>query len=233
MIAISSDITDEVVAKEHDLRVNIVYAVVAFILIEVMLFFGINFATRKLQEVIEGKVSHIEELNEYLEEQAVTDGLTGLHNHRFFIERLGEEMHRAQRSCSPLTLLMVDLDHFKQVNDTHGHLVGDAVLEESARVIRKHMRIADEAGRYGGEEFSVALPDTDLEGGEMLAERLLQSLREMSITLPDGSELLITASVGVAQWNGREEISMLIDHADKALYEAKRSGRNRVCRVEM
>lgn len=228
MIVIARNINDEVNANTLNLHHNLLYALLAFVAVELMLYFAIQFITRRLRAVIDGKVKHIEELNEYLAEQAVTDGLTGLHNHRFFIERLGEEINKSQHSGRPLSLIMLDIDHFKQVNDHYGHQAGDRVLEILAETIRAHARVGDEAGRYGGEEFSLALTDNNREQAEVLAERLLQAIRELSIRLPDGEELHITVSMGIAQWDGKESIQQFIERADQALYRAKHNGRDRV-----
>jgi len=228
LIVIASNINDEVNANTLNLHHNLLYALIAFVGIELLLYFSIHHITRRLRAVIDGKVRHIEELNDYLSEQAVTDGLTGLHNHRFFIERLGEEINKSQHSARPLTLLMLDIDYFKQVNDRYGHQAGDRVLEALAETIRQHARVGDEAGRYGGEEFSIALTDSSREQAEVLATRLLQAIRELRVRLADGEELRITASMGIAQWDGREGIQLLIERADQALYRAKHNGRNRI-----
>lgn len=228
LILIASNINDEVNANTLNLQYNLLYALLGFVVIELLLYYAVQLITRKLQAVIHSKVRHIEELNVYLAEQAVTDGLTGLHNHRFFIERLGEEINKSRRSGRPLTLLMLDIDHFKQVNDNYGHQAGDRVLEMFAETIRHHVRAGDEAGRYGGEEFSIALTDSDEAQSQILAQRLLSAIRELAIVLADGTEIHITASLGIAQWDGEERIQLLIERADQALYQAKHHGRDRI-----
>ncbi|OPL18776.1 MAG: hypothetical protein AVO35_13040 [Candidatus Aegiribacteria sp. MLS_C] len=162
-----------------------------------------------------------------LERLARTDSLTGLLNRQRLMERLEEEMDRTSRYRRPLSLMIIDLDHFKDVNDAHGHLAGDEVLVASAGKISQSLRKTDFAGRYGGEEFCVVLPETGMEGASGLAERLRRSLEETRHTLSDGTDLKVTCSIGVAEASCRN-VEELIAVADAALYLAKRSGRNRV-----
>ncbi len=170
-----------------------------------------------------------------LEEQSVTDGLTGLKNRRFFDDRLGEEFRRAQRYADPVSLIMIDLDHFKQVNDRYGHQTGDTVLRESAALVRQSIRDTDIGARYGGEEFAVILPKTHLSGALAVAERIWRDLgRKVYRTEPQASrhqELRVTASIGLAFYPSKDITSSesLVRYADEALYQAKRSGRNTIC----
>ena len=171
-----------------------------------------------------------------LEEQSVTDGLTGLKNRRFFDDRLGEEFRRAQRYADPVSLIMIDLDHFKQVNDRFGHQTGDAVLRESASLVRQSIRDTDIGARYGGEEFAVILPKTHLAGALAVAERIWRELgRKVYRTGPQPSgrpqELRVTASIGLAFYPSKDIATSesLVKYADEALYQAKRSGRNTIC----
>ena len=171
-----------------------------------------------------------------LEEQSVTDGLTGLKNRRFFDDRLGEEFRRAQRYSDPVSLIMVDLDHFKQVNDRYGHQVGDLVLREAAACIRASIRDPDICARYGGEEFAVVLPKTHLTGALAVAERIWRELgakvyHQVSTTSGVATDLRVTASVGLAFFPAKDINSpeTLVKFADDALYQAKRSGRNTIC----
>lgn len=167
-----------------------------------------------------------------LERLATTDGLTGLFNRRLALDRLHNERERAGRSGRPLTVILLDVDHFKSVNDTHGHDVGDAVLKAVAATLAKAVRSMDTAARYGGEEFLLILPETDVEGGMRLAERTRQALEKLRLKLPQGGSLKLTASFGVATWKPgghAESIEGLLKRADEALYAAKSGGRNRVC----
>jgi diguanylate cyclase (GGDEF)-like protein len=170
-------------------------------------------------------------LHELVSEQAVTDELTGLSNNRRFRELITKEAARAQRFGHPLSLIMLDIDDFKRVNDTHGHLQGDEVLKMVGSVLDAESRGVDEPARYGGEEFAVALPETDLTGALELAERVRERIAAEEVPRIDGSGTLsVTASVGAASMPGAAENAMeLIAAADGALYEAKRSGKNRVC----
>jgi diguanylate cyclase (GGDEF)-like protein len=173
-------------------------------------------------------------LHETVQRQAVTDELTGLFNHRRFQEVIGTEVERARRYGHEMGLIMLDIDNFKQVNDTYGHLQGDMVLREVARVLRQSSREIDEPARYGGEEMAVALPQTDLEGAYQFAERVRRRIEELELPLQGGNGALkVTASFGAASLSaaGDTDKDALVAAADRALYEAKRSGKNRTVRA--
>jgi diguanylate cyclase (GGDEF)-like protein len=174
------------------------------------------------------------DLHETVQQQAVTDELTGLFNVRQFHSRLDNEIERAERFGQPMSLVMLDIDKFKSVNDTYGHQQGDRVLVEVARVLRRLSRDVDLPARYGGEEMAVVLPQTDLRGAELGAERMRAAIEGMQIQRLDGGGLLpITASFGVASFPSQAaDKTSLIAAADAALYRAKRGGRNRVERAE-
>ena len=167
---------------------------------------------------------------EILNERATHDGLTKLTNYQRFQEVLDEEMYRAKRYKMPLTLLMVDLDHFKKINDTFGHLAGDYVLREVSELLQKSMRKSDVVARYGGEEFAVLLPETPQEGAYILAERLRDKLASMQISYGEQA-IFVTMSIGIAAHSPKNDSSKadLIKKADRALYRAKESGRNQCC----
>ncbi|MGH2924605.1 MAG: diguanylate cyclase, partial [Solirubrobacterales bacterium] len=169
-------------------------------------------------------------LHELVSEQAVTDELTGLSNNRRFRELISKEAARAQRFGHELSLIMLDIDDFKRVNDTHGHLQGDEVLRAIGAVLDSESRGVDEPARYGGEEFAVALPETGLAGAIGLAERIRARIESRAVPLLDGSGTVrVTASLGAASMPGSADgARALIAAADAALYEAKRSGKNRV-----
>ena len=179
--------------------------------------------------------SHVLEMtradNQRLEALATTDPLTRLLNRRAFHERLAEEVQRAHRYGSVVTLLLLDVDHFKQVNDTYGHLVGDAVLGQVASVMQASLRTVDVVARYGGEEFVAILPETPLEGGVVIAERLRERVESHEFTGAHGMPLGLTVSIGLAAYPCADVRSTdeQIAHADAALYRAKAGGRNRVC----
>jgi len=159
---------------------------------------------------------------------STTDGLTQVANHRAFQERLKEEFRRAQRYDDPMALIAMDVDHFKVVNDTHGHLAGDATLVEVARAIRTAVRETDFIARYGGEEFAVLLPKTHLAGALTVAERMSQAIRAARAGR-DGT-IRVTASFGVSGFPGRgvTTAEQLLKTADEALYRSKREGRNKI-----
>jgi diguanylate cyclase (GGDEF)-like protein len=169
-------------------------------------------------------------LHELVSEQAVTDELTGLSNQRRFREQIAREDERAQRFRHDLSLIMLDIDDFKQVNDEHGHLQGDEVLRMVGRVLDEESRGVDEPARYGGEEFAVALPETDLAGAVEVAERIRSRIESERVPNIDGAvPLRVTASVGAASMPASaSSVQELIAAADAALYEAKRAGKNRV-----
>jgi diguanylate cyclase (GGDEF)-like protein len=176
------------------------------------------------------KVAFLQQIDDQrreLERLATIDSLTGLYNRRYFMERIDEEVGRAKRYEVPLSLLMLDLDHFKVVNDQHGHLIGDQVLIKVATILKK-LRRGDFPGRYGGEEFCILSTNTDLAGAEALAERLRKGIEQQA--LANGDSLpRVTCSIGVAQFDATMSTSQgLLRHADEALYRAKQAGRNRV-----
>ncbi len=190
-----------------------------------------NFDQIRLVETIAIQASAAIEnarLFERVEKLAITDGLTGLFNHRYFLEMAEKEITRAVRYQKPLSLLMIDLDHFKRINDQFGHLVGDQMLQLIARNCAKILRKVDVISRYGGEEFLVVLPETDLKEGIATAERLREAIASSQLVTNEGV-VKITGSLGVATLGMcPPEIKLLIDYADKALYEAKKAGRNQV-----
>ena len=166
-------------------------------------------------------------LHQEAQRLSVTDGLTGLGNYRFFQQTLAREVDRAARFGRPLSLLMLDLDRFKQVNDAHGHQVGDTVLVQVADRIREEVREVDEVARYGGEEFVVVLPETGEEGAEHLAERVCERIRSRPLYSPAG-DLVVTVSIGVAVYPEHgDSPASLVRAADQALYAAKDDGRDR------
>ena len=167
-----------------------------------------------------------------VEKQALVDPLTGLANRRVAEGALETELARADRFEEPLALLMADLDDFKAINDRWGHPFGDEVLREFAAALMESIREIDLSGRWGGEEFAVVLPGTDVEGGAALAERIRDNLRNRVIKAPDGEQLEITASFGIAAYPEVESKDDLIAAADAALYEAKRAGKDQVARAE-
>lgn len=173
--------------------------------------------------------SRIMDLHESLRTQAMYDSLTGLWNRNTILERLQQELNRAERENSSLGLIMADLDHFKQINDKHGHLVGDMVLREAARRLQSSLRSYDRIGRYGGEEFLVIVPGCSLEQAHVVAEKMRVSIEEQPFDIGEG-QLQVTLSLGVGRQRTAfgDSSAALISSADAALYRAKHGGRNRV-----
>ncbi|WP_225674900.1 GGDEF domain-containing protein [Thalassolituus marinus] len=165
-----------------------------------------------------------------LRDQVVTDPLTGLYNVRYFRAALDQELERTERTQVATALMMIDLDHFKQVNDTWGHEAGNEVLKQTARIIRDCTRKLDIQCRYGGEEFVVILPSTERRLGVQVAERIRQNIEDTPVMV-NGDVIRLTTSIGLAFHSAESlfDASGLIACADEYLYEAKRGGRNRVC----
>jgi diguanylate cyclase (GGDEF)-like protein len=162
-------------------------------------------------------------------QQAKTDSLTGIANHRHFHETLDREISRANRRKSVFTLVLIDIDNFKKVNDNYGHQVGDAVLVDMTRRIMAMIRAGDVLSRYGGEEFGLILPDTDLGGAESLADRILKAIASYPFTFAQ-REIRYTVSIGLTVYQGGDAVSKdrLIAAADRALYNSKEQGKNRL-----
>ncbi|EKF20846.1 GGDEF domain-containing protein [Nitratireductor pacificus] len=166
--------------------------------------------------------------SESLQYAALTDSLTGTQNRRFFDDALREYLQEFGRIEKPVGLMVLDLDHFKQVNDTHGHDMGDEVLREVARCLKDMTRYHDVVSRMGGEEFAIVAPNMSHDALVKLAERIRKAVS--SLVIDAGNvRIRVTISVGLSIWNGRESAEEFFRRADKMLYEAKRLGRNRVC----
>jgi len=176
------------------------------------------------------EVNRLNALTRELSKQVATDELTGLYSRLAFTQRFDEEIERARRDGLPITLLLLDLDGFKSINDTYGHPVGDAYLVATAAVLQSCARRIDVVARYGGEEFAVILPHTNLKGATAIAERLRASIEALEVD-HDGQPIRTTASVGACTVHNVERARMsmgrLIELADRQLYLAKRSGKNR------
>ena len=167
-------------------------------------------------------------LHDIVQRQAMTDDLTGLVNRRRFIEALDAEIERVRSFGSALTIVLADLDNFKQVNDEFGHHGGDVVLRAFADLIRSHVRDVDVSGRIGGEEFAILLPETDREGAARVAERMRRSLNRVPIAISDERSIRAASSFGVAELGPEQSGDDLLRAADAALYRAKDEGKNRV-----
>lgn len=184
--------------------------------------------TRQLEEALHKTA----ELKDRFEQLAIIDELTQLHNRRFFFPEAEAALARALRHERPFSVMILDLDHFKRVNDRYGHAVGDRILQITGPLLKEQVRIGDILARFGGEEFVFALPETDATGATMLAERILTELRTHDWDL-DGEQALVTASIGIGVWDGAaadsqdELLERLLREADGALYASKAAGRDR------
>jgi diguanylate cyclase (GGDEF)-like protein len=162
-------------------------------------------------------------------ELAQVDGLTGLANRRHLMERLTQEMARAQRYQTSLSVIILDLDKFKSFNDTYGHLKGDELLKAFGTMVNHMVRVGDIVGRYGGEEFCVVLPNTSIKGAMVIAERIRKAMEDLKISVGDDQPPAgRTISIGAAEYANEESVEKLLTIADAALYRAKENGRNRV-----
>jgi diguanylate cyclase (GGDEF)-like protein len=219
-IATWYDVTNEIAQLHQNVHNNIIYSVVAFILIEIMLFIAFRIATRKLKQTLSLQTTALRELS-------IRDQLTSLYNRSYLTECLAKEAIRVQRRhLTNLSLIVIDLDHFKSINDRFGYAVGDQVLIETARLTRSCVRNSDYIFRYGDEEFLVILTDTPLNIAIKLCEDLRQLLVMSAIsTLSAGS---ITASFGVTELTSAStsSVDQLLKDAEQALYQAKTKGHN-------
>jgi diguanylate cyclase (GGDEF)-like protein len=175
----------------------------------------------------------IRKLQMTLEQMVVSDPLTGLHNRRYLMDRLVQEMQRSDRHGEPLAFALIDLDGFKPINDQFGHVLGDKVLRAVGNVISKSVRVSDVAARYGGDEFGIILPQTPPEGAMRVCERLLRAISELVLQDESGRSCRVTASLGLAYYPADDVDTPedLVHSADGALYGAKRSGKNRYSAV--
>lgn len=182
----------------------------------------------KLARISDRYQNSLREVSEALREAAITDALTGLHNRRYLMERLHEETERASRTRTPYTLAMIDVDHFKAVNDRFGHEAGDCVLQRIAITLRDSVRHYDLCGRWGGEEFLLLLPQTRLGDGLLLAERTRAAIRALRIDLDDAAGVTVSISVGLTEHQPGEALTRSLARADGALLRAKEHGRDQV-----
>jgi diguanylate cyclase (GGDEF)-like protein len=188
---------------------------------------------RKQQEIGYKTLQHLYQqstlLNEVLRQQSLSDPLTGLYNRRFFMSALANEIARAKRRNYQISVVIMDIDHFKQYNDTFGHEAGDQILQKLAGILRKHFRESDIICRYGGEEFIVFLSEIGLKDAKRRCEKLLELIREELLlpALPKARKVTVSIGIAVFPKHGRSA-KQLINKADKALYEAKSNGRNQI-----
>jgi len=193
------------------------------------------------QELLESRVQErtlelnialqeLETVNQELKEKSTVDELSGLYNRRYYDQKLLAEFRRSRRNLTPLSIILVDIDHFKQVNDNHGHLVGDKCILETANIIKSLLRRSTDIGcRYGGEEFCLILPETDGKGALALAHEVCQSVRDQGVLTNEGI-INLTVSCGVTTYQQEKSVTPenMFSSADSALYKAKQAGRNQV-----
>jgi diguanylate cyclase (GGDEF)-like protein len=213
----------------------IIFLLMLILLLHRLRVFYLSRHNRKLQEAVTQTRAELtltartaRDAQEALREQALKDGLTGLWNRRAIFAMLEREIYRAQRDRLPITLVMIDLDHFKNINDTYGHPTGDEVLREAASRLIEVMRPYDFIGRYGGEEFLIVLPSCSPHNGVQRAEEFRRAIATRPVFTAAG-QLTVTCSAGVAAYDEAMPPDDLIHRADEALYRAKRLGRNCVC----
>ncbi len=179
---------------------------------------------KNTQDKLEKAKEELQKANDELQVMANTDHLSGLPNRRYFLEQFSQEVARKERYDSAMSLLILDLDHFKNINDTHGHAAGDEVLRRVAAIIKDSAREYDIAGRLGGEEFGLVLPHTDLDGAKIYAERLRKNIAASHT----GNEIPVTASIGLTEARIGMSVEQIFEAADIALYQSKKTGRNKV-----
>ena len=212
---------------------DIIFAQFARIFSLQMLPWGLSFAfISALSGLFLGRnrqVTHaLQKSEQRFRKLSVTDDLTGIYNSRYFFNRLENEIERTNRYGHPLSLLILELDNFKNYNDCYGHVAGDEVLAKTGEILRNSLRKTDSAYRYGGEEFTVILPETDGNAAAHFAERIRQGIEKHAFVIERGRSLSVTASIGIAQHKTGEHMSAFIKRADENMYTAKKQGKNRV-----
>lgn len=221
-ISVTFDVTDVRKKMAVNRFVFIGLSITASVILLVIIFFLILRVSRRLSDAYST-----------IEIMSITDELTRLYNRRHFHSRLDEEIHRARRYGHPLSLILMDIDHFKKVNDMYGHQVGDDVLIGVASIVKSNMRKVDVIARYGGEEFVAILPETDEKGAYVIAEKLRKLIKGYEFDILDEKKLNVTASFGVSSLNMliediADKSQQIVKMADDALYKAKENGRNTV-----
>jgi diguanylate cyclase (GGDEF)-like protein len=180
--------------------------------------------------VVDVNLTETQRQRQEYEKQASVDALTGVGNRRWLDELLPRQVHWHTCNGAPLSVIMIDIDHFKRYNDTYGHGAGDGILSAIANLLKTQLRPIDFVARYGGEEFTVVLPCTGITGAVEAAERLRKTVGQTRFPLPDAAQpISVTISLGAAEKSGNEDAEAILSRADQALYRAKREGRDRVC----
>jgi two-component system, cell cycle response regulator len=233
-IVLNASINASLIDVRKQLEIYIIVCALCLILaVVIAVFFIFPHIYRTLKEgedlrIITHKLSVRSEI---LELTALTDALTGMQNRRYFDDALKEYLEEFQRIQKPIGLIVLDLDHFKRINDTHGHNVGDTVLREVAYCLKQFTRYHDIVARIGGEEFAIVAPNMEINGLYKFAERIRQAISSMVIT-SGSTRLKVSASIGIAVWDGSESQDDFYGRTDKMLYQAKHRGRNQVCGID-
>ncbi len=181
---------------------------------------------KKAEDLLKNAMEELEKKNKTLKKQSITDELTGLVNRRHLIQKLNDEMYGAERYSTPLSIILLDIDYFKKINDSYGHLVGDEVLARVALMFKEHLRQTDVIGRYGGEEFLIILTNTPLENGVKVAKNFNSYIKKLKFrNMPDN---IVTLSGGVCEFNNEIRCEDFLSRVDDLLYVAKNNGRDRI-----
>ena len=224
--------SDAIEVANHLVVNRTVFAAAALICISLVLgvfmIFPLIRSQSKEQTRLQDMTEKLSARSDNMEQVALTDGLTGLQNRRYFDDALAQYLDEFKRIQKPVGLIVLDLDHFKMVNDTHGHDVGDEVLRQVAQCLKNFTRFHDIAARLGGEEFAVVAPNMDGDSLTKFAERIRRAVADLVI-VSGNVHLKVTTSVGLTIWDGTEDPDSFYRRADRMLYQAKRQGRNRVC----
>jgi two-component system, cell cycle response regulator len=214
-------------AVNNVLYISMALTSVSLTLAVFMIFPQIRNQTKE-QSRLQDMTERLSARSDNMEQVALTDGLTGLQNRRYFDDALAQYLDEFKRIQKPVGLIVLDLDHFKMVNDTHGHDVGDEVLRQVSQCLKNFTRFHDIAARLGGEEFAVVAPNMDADSLTKFAERIRRAVADLVI-VSGNVHLKVTTSVGLTIWDGVEDPDSFYRRADRMLYQAKRQGRNRVC----
>ena len=215
----------------HPESINVKLEILNIVILAIVLpwFSLVGGYIARLRTKLRRSLSNIKESEQKYQELSIIDDLNQLYNSRHFYSELAKEMERSNRYGQPLTLVMLDLDKFKDFNDTYGHIEGDYVLSRIGLVIKRCLRDSDSAYRYGGEEFTIILPMTKGEDGMITAKRVREEFRKEPFYPLPGKELFMTMSIGLSQYKPGENMKAFVHRVDKTMYQAKHQGRDRIC----
>jgi len=226
----SSVLSESAIELANDPDVSSLHVIVQKLISETRQCRESNHSAMKKMETLNEEVDSLRQSLQVMSEEVFEDALTGVTNRRGFNKEIAIAIDTCQSENIPVALLLLDIDHFKKVNDEHGHLVGDRVLRFVAESIKRSVKGSDTVARYGGEEFAVILPATDLKGAKIVAQQVLMSVSKTKLSVKKGGKCIghVTLSGGLSAIHRKDTVEKLIERADKALYQAKSSGRNSV-----